>query len=356
MTRTFFYYCLILLLFIGTASAADTTQTPNPAQVIAAVAIPNTAEAEAVVVQNAAVVAKTIRLNPRALSFVENYTAKNKKHLMSIKAKGLPYFNLIDEIFEQHGIPVELKYLSVIESQLKTSAVSHAGAVGPWQFMPATAKNYGLKITKYKDERRDYTKSTHAAAKYLKYLYNEFGDWLLVIAAYNSGPGYVYSAIKKSKSRNFWDLQYYLPQESRNHVKKFIGAHYIYEGTGGICTLTKAEAIDQIGSLAGYLLNRNLTAQELKEATTTTISGKYRAAIISKYINMDLGDFARYNPQFDKLIDTEANGYEMKLPVEAMEKFVANKYPILNESVQVLLNGTETAADIPRKQQTTASK
>ena len=104
------------------------------------------------------------------------------------------------------------------------------------------------------------------------------------------------------------------------------------------------------------MLNRNLTASELKEASTTTISGKYRAAVISKYINMDIEDFNRYNPQFDKLIDTEANGYEMKLPGDAMEKFVANKYPILNESVQVLLNGTETVADISRKQQTTAIK
>jgi membrane-bound lytic murein transglycosylase D len=355
MTRTFIIYCLISLLAVGTASATDTTQTPTPAQIITTPAATLGTDIEAVI-QNSAVNAKMIRLNPRAVSFVTDYTTKNRKHLMSIKDKGMPFFKLIDDIFTQHEIPTELKYLSVIESQLKTSAVSHMGAAGPWQFMPSTAKTYGLKITKYKDERCDYTKSTHAAARYLKYLYNEFGDWLLVIAAYNSGPGYVYNAIKKSKSRNFWDLQYYLPEESRNHVKKFISAHYIYEGNGGICTLTKAEAIDQIGSLVGYLLNRNLTAEELREATTTTISGKYRAAIIAKYINMDVEDFNRYNPQFDKLIDTEADGYEMKLPEEAMEKFVANKYPILNESVQSVLNGTETAADLPKKEQMTAIK
>lgn len=354
MIRIFVQSCLILLLSISTAWAADTTQTPKPAPVIATPAvIGQNIEA---VIQNSGVNAGAIRLNPRALSFVTDYTTKNKKHLMSIRDKGLPIFKIIDDIFVQHELPIELKYLSVIESQLKTSAVSHAGAAGPWQFMPATARNYGLKITQYKDERRDYVKSTHAAAKYLKYLYNEFGDWLLVIAAYNSGPGYVYSAIKKSKSRNFWDLQYYLPQESRNHVKKFISAHYIYEGTGGICTLTKAEAIDQIGSLAGYLLNRNLTAQELKDAATTTISGKYRAAVISKYINMDVEDFNRYNPQFDKLIDTEDNGYEMKLPEQAMTKFVANKYPILNESVQVLLNGTAIVGELQKKDQSTAIK
>jgi membrane-bound lytic murein transglycosylase D len=239
---------------------------------------------------------------------------------------------------------------------LNSSAVSCAGAVGPWQFMAPTAKNYGLKITKYKDERRDYNKSTHAAAKYLKYLYNEFGDWLLAIAAYNGGPGYVYSAIKKSKSRNFWDLQYHLPAETRNHVKKFISTHYIFEGNGGICTLTKAEATEQIGSLAGYLLNRNLTAEELKNASTTTISGKYRAAVVAKYINMDMDEFERYNPQFDKMIDGENNSYELKLPDTAMDKFVANKYPILNESVQLMLSEPETAAVLPKRQQSTAIK
>ncbi len=354
MTKLFINYCLFTLLLAGTASAAivviDTTQTPKEAQLLAAnLSVKNEKNAEVITVNNSAATAKAIRLNPRAKSFVQEYTVKNKKHLYAIKDKGLPYLNLIDEIFIQHEIPTQLKYLSVIESQLKISAVSHAGAVGPWQFMPATARNYGLKVNKYTDERKDYVKSTHAAAKYLKYLYNEFGDWLLVIAAYNSGPGYVYNAIKKTKSRNFWEIQHCLPQESRNHVKKFIGAHYVYEGTGSICTLTKAEAVDQIGSLAGYLLNRNLTAVELKNATTTTISGKYRAAIIAKYINMDVEDFNRYNPQFDKIIDGESGIYDMKLPEEATKKFVSNKYQILNESVQFLLSEPETTVVLPAK-------
>jgi membrane-bound lytic murein transglycosylase D len=352
MTRKLIFLSLLSLVFVVTTSAADTTQTPTPAEVISAAAVVNS-DAEALM-QNDAVNERTIRLNPRAVSFVQDYMAKNRKNLMAIKDKGLPYFNLMDEILVQHGLPTELKYLAVIESKLNSSAVSHAGAVGPWQFMSATAKNYGLKISKYKDERRDYRKSTHAAAKYLKYLHNEFGDWLLAIAAYNGGPGYVYNAIKKSKSRNFWDLQYYLPAESRNHVKKFISTHYVFEGNGGICTLTKAEATEQIGSLAGYLMNRNLTAEELKNSSTTTISGKYRAAVVAKYINMDMEEFERYNPQFDKVIDGEYNSYELKLPAMAMEKFVANKYPILNESVQLMLS--ETAAELPKKQQTTAIK
>lgn len=354
MTRIFISYCILTVAGLSSVMAGDTTQTPGPSQVIAANVVANADMAA--VMQNSAVNAKTIRLNPRAKSFVLDYNKKNSKDLMVIREKGFAYLKVIDDIFEQHEIPVELKYLAIIESRLQKTAVSHVGAVGPWQFMASTAQMYGLKVTKYRDDRRDYVKSTHAAAKYLKYLYNEFGDWLLAIAAYNGGPGYVYNAIKKSKSRNFWDLQYYLPEESRNHVKKFISLHYLFEGTGGICTLTKAEATEQIGSLAGYLLNRNLTAEELKNASTTTISGKYRAAVVAKYINMDMDDFNRYNPQFDKMIDSENSTYDLKLPAVAMEKFVSNKYPILNESVQLLLSESENVVDIPKKEQTTAIK
>jgi membrane-bound lytic murein transglycosylase D len=203
--------------------------------------------------------------------------------------------------------------------------------------MPETARGYGLKVTRTRDDRTDYFKSTHAAAKYLQYLFNEFGDWLLVIAAYNGGPGNVYSAIKKSKSRNFWDLQYYLPAESRNHVKKFIGTHYIFEGQGGVTTLTKAEAREQIGASA--LLLRKLTAEELSSLKSVTISGKYHSAVIAKIIVMDINEFDRYNPHFDKLISSSQNSYELKLPADKMDLFTTNKYQILNESVQLLLSG-----------------
>lgn len=277
----------------------------------------------------------SVRLNPRALSFVQDYMDKNTNNLIKIKGWGLPYFNMMDNILANYGLPTELKYLAVIESKLKTNAVSWAGAVGPWQFMPETARGYGLKVTHNRDDRKDYFKSTHAAAKYLKSLFNEFGDWLLVIAAYNGGSGKVYSAIKKSKSKNFWDLQYYLPTESRNHVKKFIGTHYIFEGQGGVTTLTKAEASEQIGPSA--LLIRKLTAEELIVAKTITISGKYHSSVIARIILMDIADFNRYNPYFDKLIASPDNSYELKLPADKMELFNASKYQILYESVQLLL-------------------
>lgn len=307
--------------------------------------------------ENTSFVDNGVRLNPRAVSFVEEYKDKNKKDLMKIKTWGMPYFNMIDDIFQQQGLPIQLKYLAVIESELKSNARSIVGAVGPWQFMPATARIVGLKVSKHKDERKDYYKSTKAAAVYLKDLYNLFGDWLLVIAAYNGGPGPVFSAIKKSGSRNFWHLQNYLPAESRMHVKKFIGTHYIFEGQGGVTTLTKAEVAQQIGPLAGTLLFRRLTADELKNSRTITISGKYHAAVIAKYIHMDVNDFTRFNPELDRILASSTPGYELKLPADKLELFIANKYQILNESVETLLNAaTTTAGTTPTRNRDTAKK
>ena len=277
-----------------------------------------------------------VKLNARAVSFVQDYMEKNSRKLENMKSWGRPYFNMIDGILIQHGLPKELKYLAVIESELKPSAVSWAGAVGPWQLMPGTARILGLRVTRKVDERVDYYKSTHAAAKYLKDLYNEFGDWLLVIAAYNGGPGNVYSAIRRSGSRNFWTLQYYLPAESRTHVKKFIGTHYIFEGQGGLTTLTKQEATEQLG--ASSILLRPLSKDEIETAESLNISGKYHSTIIAKHVLMDIEDFNRFNPEFDRLM-ANSSVYELKLPEDKMTLFVANKYNILNESVQLLLSG-----------------
>lgn len=277
-------------------------------------------------------------LNPRAVSFVADYMDKHTRDLNKLKDWGLPYFNMMDAVLVEHHLPRELKYLAVIESELKISSLSWAGAVGPWQLMPVTARQLGLKVNNNVDERKNYIKSTHAASKYLTDLYNQFGDWLLVIAAYNGGPGAVLRAIKKSGSRNFWDLQYYLPAESRNHVKKFIGTHYVLEGQGGLCTLTKAETAENYGNNL-YAFTRALSEEELSKSSTKTVSGKYKAAIIAKNIEMEFDEFNRYNPQFDKVMASNSNAYEMKLPAPKMELFVANKYQILNESVQLLLNG-----------------
>lgn len=186
-------------------------------------------------------VSPTIKLNKFANSYVRSYIKENGKGLEKIKERSKSGFKTIESIFIKYDIPVELKYLAVVESKMNSKATSRVGAKGYWQFMPSTAVNYGLKVKGKVDERTHQYKSTVAAAKYLRSLYDDLGDWLLVVAAYNSGPGYVYKAIKQSGSRDFWRLQSFLPKETRNHVKRFISIHYFFEGEGSEATATKAE-------------------------------------------------------------------------------------------------------------------
>ena len=178
-------------------------------------------------------------LNKHVKQFVKTYIRDNRKNLSSIKLRSRSPFAIIDSVFNHYGMPVQLKYLAVVESELKSKAVSRVGAVGPWQLMPATARILGLKVNARHDERKDYYKSTRAAARYLNDLHEEFGDWLLVFAAYNSGEGSVYAAMHRSGSTNFWKLQRYLPKETRDYVNKFIATCYYFEGAHSLSMLSR---------------------------------------------------------------------------------------------------------------------
>ena len=291
------------------------------------------------------------QVNPNAEKYMQDYLRAHGKYLVSMKSWCMPHFNLIDNILTQYGIPKELKYLAVIESNLKTTATSWVGAGGPWQFMPYTARENGLVVNGMIDERRDYFKSTHAAARYLLQLYKMTHDWLLVIAAYNGGPGRVFSAINRSGSRNFWQLQYFLPEESRNHVKKFIATHYIMEAGGGM---------GNMNANAGYAINTSrgggtavnpynnkptISVQEMEHAETQTIAGKYNSIIIAKNIAMDIISFNRYNPLFDNQIGSNGK-YELILPEDKMRIFLSMKYQILNECVEAYLDEGVAASNI----------
>jgi len=297
------------------------------------------------------------QMNPNAEIFVQDYMKAHGTYLQKMKGWGQPYFNLIESILQQYGLPKELKYIAVIESNLSTGATSNVGAGGPWQFMPYTARDYGLVVNPYLDERRDYYKSTHAAARYLLTLYRQLHDWLLVMAAYNGGPGRVYSAMKSSGSKNFWDLQFYLPAESRTYVKRFIATHYIMEGSGGITTIggrtddfTSVEnnARTNYGATSSqqnpYNTKSALTAEEMVDVEVLSISGKYNSLVIAKTLAMDIALFNHYNPKFDETMSSTGN-FDLRLPPDKMQLFVVNKYPILNESVQVLLSGATVPAN-----------
>ncbi len=170
--------------------------------------------------------------NEQGKKFVDNYIRHNDEDLNVVRKRSEGPFTIIDSVLGHYGLPLQLKYLAVIESELKPSALSRVGARGPWQLMPTTGRELGLKVNRRADDRTNYYKSTVAAAKYLRDLHREFGDWLLVLAAYNGGPVPVCRAIHKAHSRSFWALQKYLPAESRGHVKKFIATAYYFESIG----------------------------------------------------------------------------------------------------------------------------
>lgn len=159
-------------------------------------------------------------------SYIELYTSRVKPKTETILGLSEYYFPIFEEILDSYELPLELKYLAVIESALNPSAVSRAGATGLWQFMYHTGKAYGLGVSSLVDQRRDPIAATHAAARHLKDLYNIYGDWSLVLAAYNCGMGNVNKARRRSNRDDFWSIYYYLPRETRGYVPAFVGAMY----------------------------------------------------------------------------------------------------------------------------------
>ena len=220
-----------------------------------------------------------IPLHPSMENFITDYADDYEELFEKLKLSKNGYFKTFDKVFTQQNIPVELKYLAVVESKLKTNARSGVGAVGLWQFMPGTAKIFGLKITSKYDERQHVWKSSVAAARYLNELYDMFGDWLLVIASYNSGPAPVLSAIKKSGSRSFWKLQYFLPKETRLHVKRFIATHYYFEGCGSLVTLGKAESEKYLKELEAFNSKNSTNGEEHDNSDPNSFSSQWVAVI-----------------------------------------------------------------------------
>ena len=170
----------------------------------------------------------TIPFNETVKNYMILYSEKMPRHMGMMMGRSQYYFPIFEEILAKYGLPLELKYMSIIESNLNPVAESRVGAMGIWQFMYRTAKLYGLKINSFMDERLNVEKSADAAARYLRDAYSVFGDWNLAICSYNCGSGNVNKAIKRAGKSDFWSIYPYLPRETRGYVPAFIGAMYAF--------------------------------------------------------------------------------------------------------------------------------
>ncbi len=260
-------------------------------------------------------------LNPADEIFVKNYINLYRNGLVNLqKDKSVP-IHFIEYVLISQGIPKELKNLAVTESYLNKSVVSGAGAAGPWQFMPQTAIGYGLRVDTALDERFDVYKSTYAAAKILKELYRHFGDWNLVVAAYSCGPGAVDKAITKAGSRTFWDVEPYLPLETRNHVKKFISTTHVLDNK----TISPWQPADKAMPDSAHLAKAGFAL--------CYVPAGYRLQEVAAKLLLPNEKVAEWNPLFNKQI-SERGYFWLILPVGRMPDFLLYRNEILASSIR----------------------
>ena len=246
-------------------------------------------------------------------SYIEMYSVRRREQVAYMLTLGDYYFPLFEEMLDRHGLPLELKYLPVIESALNPVAVSRMGATGLWQFMLKTGQGYGLEVNSLVDERRDPYKSTEAAVRYLKDLYSIYGDWNLVIAAYNCGPGNVNKAIARSGGKqDYWEIYYHLPRETRGYVPAFIAANYImnYYAEHNICPMKP---------------------NDFQALDTVHVNQEIHFGQIAEILDIPVNELQRLNPQFKRdIVPGNYKPYALVLPTKKMIAFIDKKDEILN--------------------------
>lgn len=250
-----------------------------------------------------------LEFNPYVKAFIDVYSQKRREQVSRMLGLSKYYFPMFEEALDRHDMPLELKYLAVVESALNPLARSRVGATGLWQFMYATGKLNGLNVSSYVDDRHDPMKSTEAACQYLKTLYNIFGDWNLALAAYNSGPGNVNKAIRRSGGkRSYWEIRPFLPRETAGYVPAFIAVNYIMNHAG----------------------DHYIFPTEVKDSyfqtDTVMIREKVSFKQISTLIDIPEEELEFLNPAYQvKVIPKSDDPYSLVLPATAMGKFIANE-------------------------------
>ncbi len=271
--------------------------------------------------------------NEHVQAYIDIYLAKRKADFERIIGLSAYYFPIFEQSLLNADVPVELKYLAIVESELDPHAVSRSGATGPWQFMYTTAKGYGLLMDSYVDERKDPFYASIAAARYLKNAYDTFGDWLLAIASYNCGMGAVSRAVERAGGeRNFWAVRNYLPVQTRNYVPAFIATVYL---------MNNYEKHNLVPRAATFAMNTDVIP------VTRTVSLKS----IAEASGVSAGELSLLNPAYKKAIinGTESNPKRLVLPVLDKKAF-ASLYDILNRDAdqpQIIAAGLGAEKTLP---------
>ena len=267
--------------------------------------------------------------NGKVKGFIDYFCVRNKNYLFTMERRKNLYFPIFEEALKRWGLPDELKYLPIVESGLNPMAISRAGASGPWQFMPASGREFGLIVTDYIDERLDIYKSTEAACKFFTRLYKAFGDWDLCLASYNSGPGTVKRAIRQSGRHTFWSIYDYLPRETRSYVPQFVAVTY------GM----------------NYLKEYNIKADSILYPMDTDTIMLYQFVnihILCDKLNFCYEDFVKLNPAIRTNILPENINYPIRLPREKKLEFLLNQHEI-TECINVMTEPIEVATNDRRK-------
>lgn len=251
--------------------------------------------------------------------FIDRYTGRLRHSVSYMLGASNFYTPIFEEALEAYGLPLELKYLPVIESALNPQATSRVGAAGLWQFMVATGKQYGLEVNSLVDERRDPVKSSYAAAQYLRDLYKIFGDWSLVIAAYNCGPENINKAIHRANGEaDYWKIYPYLPRETRGYVPAFIAANYVmnYYCEHNICPMRTQLPV---------------------KTDTIIVSRDVHLKQIAEVCGVDIDELRSLNPQYRRDIVNGSNKPSViRMPATMTNTFIANEDSIYNYQAETL--------------------
>lgn len=263
-------------------------------------------------------------------SFIDYFTVRDREYTKLMMQRVNLYFPIFEYYLEKHGLPDELKYLSIIESGLNPTARSRVGAAGLWQFMPSTGRLFKLYQDFYIDERLDPYKSTEAACIYMKSLYNQFKDWELVLASYNAGPGKVRRAIRRSGyKKKFWEIYDYLPRETRSYLPQFVAMIYVLN----------------------HQQDHNLRVDHVLypiKTDTIHVSNYADLKSIAQQLNVCYDDIVSLNPSLKRgAVPPHAKNFPLRIPVDKMPLLAANKKQILDSAA---VNGEEELARIARNE------